>query len=167
MKKIVLIGFAACYKTSVGRLLAHRLNCTFVDVDEEIERSSGLTVQQIFSKHGEESFRQRESAMLAQLATDTFCVVACGGGSVLSSNFKAFASDATVVWLTAMASTVQSRLGETARPLFDKLSESELQTYINNRQPYYTKYANFSVATDGLTPEQVTELIVQLLSNNT
>ena len=169
MKKIVLIGFAACYKSSVGKLLADRLGYAFVDTDKEIERANKMSVQQIFEKYGESSFRKKESELLRTLnanllAKPTNIVVACGGGSVLADGFDEFACDSIVVCLTASAETVHARLGSVLRPLFDGLAEDELNSYMQQRTPLYNKYANAIFATDGKTSEQVAEQIVDWIS---
>ena len=163
MKKIILIGFAACYKSSVGKLLADMLNCAFVDTDMEIERISGKSVQQIFDTQGENAFRQMESQLLRTLTKDN-TVVACGGGSVLSPYFDEFAKDSIVVCLTASAETVLSRLGNASRPLFDGLTVDELRFYMQQRAPLYSKYGQAVFATDEKTPEQVAEQIYNFLT---
>ena len=160
MNKVILIGFATSGKSSVGKLLAARLNAKFVDTDAEIERECGLTVQQIFDKYGEGYFRQKENDLLASLVAEQNVVIACGGGVVLATSFSQLAASGTVVWLTATASTVKSRLGGTQRPLFDGLDASQLQQFIDARAPLYKRYADVTVATDNLTPEQVAAKIM-------
>lgn len=159
MKKIILIGFAACYKSTVGKLLADKLNCECVDIDTEIEHANKLSIQQIFATHGETYFRKEESRLLRSLADKSNVVVSCGGGSVLSSDFALFAKDSVVVWLTATAQTVQSRLGAVARPLFDGLTAAQIDEYIQSRSLLYTKYAQAKIATDGKQSSEVSELV--------
>lgn len=162
MKKVILIGFAACYKTSVGSLLASRLGCAFVDTDKEIERLCNKSVQQIFETNGEEYFRERESQLLRMLNSEN-TVVACGGGSVLSPDFDTFSKDSIVICLTASAQTVYSRLGGVCRPLFDGLTVEQLHNYMQKRAPLYNKYAQSIFSTDNKTPEQVTEQILDCM----
>ena len=163
MKKIVLIGFAACYKTSVGRLLSDRLKCDFVDTDQEIERICNRSVQQIFEEKGEQYFRQKESELLRALKANN-TVVACGGGAVLSAEFDSFARDSVVICLTAQTETVRARLGSVARPLYDGRNAQELNSLMQQRAPLYAKYANVEFATDGKTSEQVTNQIYEWLN---
>lgn len=158
MKKIVLIGFAACYKTTVGRLMADKLRCAFVDTDKELERICNKSVQQIFETEGEQYFRKMESRLLNTLK-GTNTVVACGGGSVLAENFYGFAQDSIVVCLTASAETVHARLGSVSRPLFDGLTVEELRSYMQKRAPLYSKYADEIFCTDEKTSEQVAEQV--------
>lgn len=155
MNKIILIGFATSGKSSVGQCLADKLNAKFVDTDAEIERECGMTVQQIFDVHGEEYFRQKENQLLLSLADRPNVVIACGGGSVLAESFSQFAADSAVIWLTVTASTVKRRLGDTPRPLFDGLTEAQLQHFIDARTPFYRRYATLTLNTDDSTPEQI------------
>ena len=155
MKKIILIGFATSGKSSVGRLLAERLNANFVDTDDEIERQCGMTIEQIFCTQGENFFRQKENELLSSLVDTPNLVVACGGGSVLAASFPSFAAHCKVIWLTVTASTVKRRLGNVPRPLFDGLDESGLAALIEARAPLYQQNADVTVATDDLTVAQV------------
>ena len=154
-----MIGFATAGKSTVGKLLAAKLNAEFVDTDAEIERVCGASVQQIFDTLGEEYFRQRENELLLTLANKQGVVIACGGGSVLAEGLFKLAKDSVVVWLSAEAATVKRRLGGVPRPLFDGLSEAELQAFVNARAPLYKRYADVTIATDNLTPEQVVSKI--------
>ena len=159
-----MIGFAACYKSTVGELLAKMLNYTFVDTDAEIENICNASVQQIFDTQGEAYFRQKESDLLLTLnARDT--VVACGGGSVMADSFAEFARDGIVVWLTASAKTVLSRLGGTPRPLFDRLTVGQLDSFMQHRIPLYAKHAHVEFSTDGKTPETIAEQIYNWIVN--
>lgn len=165
MKKIVLIGFAASYKTSVGKLLADKLGCNFVDTDEQIENMCGMSVQQIFEMHGEAYFREQETKLLATLNANN-TVVACGGGCVLSPVFVEFTRESNVVYLTASAETVRARLGATPRPLFDGLTIAELSDYMQARAPLYERYCNTTISTDNKTSEQVADEIYNLIRCN-
>ena len=155
MKKIVLIGFATSGKSSVGKLLADELKAKFVDTDAEIERDCGMTVQQIFDTYGETYFRQKENQLLNTLAAQQNIVVACGGGSVIAQSFPQLAESSVVIWLTATAATVKSRLGNAPRPLFDGLSEQQLAAFIDRRTPLYKRYATATIPTDNLSTEQI------------
>lgn len=164
MKKIILIGFACCGKSVVGKVLADKLGYAFVDTDCEIEKRSDLTVSEIFKHYGEKRFRQMESELLALLSKCENTVVSCGGGSVLADNFNIFAQNSVIVWLTATAPTVLSRLGNTSRPLFDKLSEQELDEFIGRRSAVYRDYAEAQFVTDDKTPQQVAEEICKYVT---
>ena len=78
---IFLIGFMGCGKSSLGKRLARRLNYRFVDLDEEIERQTGRSIAEIFSRDGENYFRQLEANILRQIEWSLPTVVATGGGT--------------------------------------------------------------------------------------
>ena len=158
MKKVILIGFAASYKTAVGKILANMLNCAFVDTDAEIERQCNMSVQQIFDTRGEKYFREKESELLRSLKGDG-TVISCGGGAVLSPNFATFVQDSAVICLTASAETVHARLDGISRPLFDGLTVQKLSDCMQKRAPLYAQYAQAFFPTDGSSPEQVAEQV--------
>ena len=165
MKKIVLIGFATSYKSSVGKLLADKLNAKFVDTDVEIENYCKLSIQQIFDSYGEAYFRKIENQILSNIVKRQNTVVACGGGSVLAKSFEQLAKNSVVIWLTVTAQTVTRRLGGTPRPLFDKLNEQELATALDSRAELYRRYADVVLPTDNLTSEQVAEKLLLKLKS--
>lgn len=157
--KIVLIGFACCYKTSAGELLAKKLNYAHIDVDRMIEAGAGKSVAEIFASFGENEFRRLERQALLSLIPSNDIVISCGGGSVLADSFEVFAEGATVVWLTANADTVVSRLGGVSRPLFDGKSADDIACLMDVRAQYYAKYADIIVSTDNLTSSQVADAV--------
>lgn len=161
--KLVLIGFATAYKSTVAKQLSQKLNLPLFDVDETIQLQTGKTITQIFAEHGEDYFRSLESNLLLQLSKRKNCVVSCGGGSVLSPNFANLVQNATVIWLQVDAQNVVSRLDGRSRPLFDGLTEGQLATKIDIRAPFYQKYATVQVDTNNKTSQQVFEQLCKLL----
>lgn len=161
--RIILIGFAATGKSSVGALLADGLRLRFADVDSLVENDAHMSVAQIFRQKGEDYFRALESDALRRLTDIDGIVVACGGGSVLSDDFARFAEGSTVIWLTADANTVKSRLCG-GRPLFDGLTTEELSRRIAERERIYRRYADVTVSTDGLTTIQTANKIRQIIA---
>lgn len=161
--KIVLIGFACSYKTSVGKLLAEKLNLRYVDTDRAVEELAGKSVADIFEQQSELEFRRLESWTLLRASYLDDVVISCGGGGPLHSAFDKLAVGSTVVWLTSTASTVKQRLGQTARPLFDGKTVEQLDELLVERTSYYAQYANIKVATDDKTSAQVAEEIAALL----
>lgn len=141
-------------------MLAKKLNYGHIDIDKMIEAGAGKSVAEIFAASGENEFRRLErQALLSLIACDNI-VISCGGGSVLADSFEVFAEGSTVVWLTANAYTVVSRLGSIPRPLFDGKSVDDIARLIDVRAPYYAKYADLIVATDNLTSKQVADILL-------
>lgn len=157
--KIVLIGFACSYKTTVGKLLAEKLNYQHIDTDDEVEQLAGKSVAEIFAQQSELEFRRLESWTLLRTSYLDDAVISCGGGAPLHSAFDKLSADATVVWLTSTANTVKQRLGQIARPLFDGKTVEDIAAVMDVRTPYYAKYADITVATDGLSSPQVADAV--------
>ena len=135
--RIYLVGFMACGKTTVGRRIAERLGVPFVDLDSEIERTSGLTVRALFESAGEAVFRERESVFLEATAALPTAVIATGGGAYIrEDNRRRIASLGTAVFLDPPLPTLISRLsGKGDRPLFrDALQAAALWA---EREPFY------------------------------
>ncbi|MHB8157378.1 MAG: shikimate kinase, partial [Desulfocucumaceae bacterium] len=119
MKNIVLIGFMATGKTVVGRVLAQRLGRQFLDIDEEIERVTGKTISEIFSRHGMIRFRSEESLIISKLSQRESLVIATGGGAVLNpENVTALKKNGVLVLIKATPEIIFKRVkqGKT-RPL--------------------------------------------------
>ena len=164
--KIVLIGFACSYKTSVGKILAKKLGYDFVDIDDEITRLAGCSIKDIFTECGEKEFRNFESRALDSCYGIENTVIACGGGSATLKEFEALAKESTIVWLKVNAKTVFDRLDGTSRPLFDNLSISELDKILAQRNAVYALCAqDIAIETDGLTSLQVSELVYAAFIN--
>ncbi len=167
---VVIIGFACAGKTTAGRLLAEKLGKRFVDTDEEIRTLFPDKWKKFCENDDEQAFRQAEADVVFALSHCRNTVIACGGGTPTLSCFGTLAAHATVVWLTVFADSVMSRLGNVARPLFDSLTERQLDDFICRRNEIYSKFADFSVATDEKTPDEVADEIIiglaDLLSKN-
>lgn len=164
MTNIVFIGFGACYKSSVGKIVARKLHKDFYDTDAIIEQAEGRSARQIICDSGENYFRNAENAVLNKIATCNNAVVACGGGSVLCNDFNKLVCNATVVWLTATPSSVAQRLDGISRPLYDGANIDELQQLMARRNALYAQYAHICISTDDSTPEQVAQLVLQKLN---
>jgi shikimate kinase len=168
--KIVLIGYRGTGKSTVAPQLASRLGWDWVDADVELERRAKKSIAAIFADDGAEAFRDRETAMLADLARRERTVVAAGGGAVLRAENRAvLASDAKLVWLRAEPATIVRRVaadGSTAarRPnLTSAGGIAEIETVLAERTPIYESCADLTVDTDGKTPgEVVGEIMARL-----
>ena len=163
---VVLVGFMGSGKTSVGRRLARKLRAEFVDVDDRIERAAGKPIREIFSAEGEPSFREREKVALREALSVPGRVVATGGGAFLEEGNRALLSAyAPVVYLEARAETLLARLpGNSDRPLLGGGDRGRVvRDLLDRRVPGYRK-ADHTVATDGLTVEEVADRVVEWLS---
>jgi len=147
---IFLVGLMGAGKTSVGRTLAKRLHKSFYDMDQEIERATGVKVRVIFEIEGEAGFRARESKVLSALVQHEDIVLATGGGAVLSGqNRQLLAEHGTVVYLRAAPRDLWQRTRhDKNRPLLqtdDPLAK--LQGLFEERDPLYREIADVVVDT--------------------
>jgi thiamine-phosphate pyrophosphorylase len=124
--RIYLVGFMGSGKTALGQRVSERLGIPFVDLDSEIERTSGLTIRALFDSLGEPAFRERESAFLEGTEALPTAVVSTGGGSFVSERNRAtIARLGTPVFLDVPFEAVRARLaGKTDRPLFTSIEQA-------------------------------------------
>ena len=133
-RSVVLVGMMGAGKSSIGRRLAARLTIPFVDADSEIEAAAGMTIPEIFAKHGEPYFRAGEARVIARLLDAGPQVLATGGGAVMdASTRQLIAAKSVSVWLKADVDVLlrrTKRRGE--RPLVD-----QIKTLLPMREPFY------------------------------
>lgn len=161
-KNIFLVGLMGAGKTSVGRMLARRLNKTFYDSDQEIERGTGVRIPLIFEIEGESGFRERESKLLAELVKEENIVLATGGGAVISEiNRRALAAHGTVVYLHATAKDLWQRTRhDKNRPLLQTENPmAKLQELFTLRDPLYREIADIVIDTGS---QSLSNLVRQL-----
>src|SRR3974377_610070 len=135
-RSIVLVGMMGAGKSSVGRRLAARLGIAFVDADTEIESAAGMTISEIFEKHGEAYFRAGEARVIARLLDNGPQVLATGGGAIMNPNTRDLIRDKGIsVWLKADANVLLKRTKRrTDRPLAEKIKE-----LLPLREPVYAR----------------------------
>lgn len=160
-QNIVLTGFMATGKTTVGTILAQKLGRVFFDVDTAIEHRTGLTIPRIFASHSEPFFRAIEKGICHEISLQENLVIATGGGAILDDDSRsAFLRTAFLVNLRASPDTIESRLQSSdARPLAGEWRERFAQ-----RKPIYDSLPH-QIDTTGKNPEQVAEEIMQLWQN--
>jgi shikimate kinase len=161
-----LIGMMGSGKSTVGKLLAKKLETPFLDLDHYIEVKNNKSINDIFKEKGENYFRQLETNALSEIKASEI-VVACGGGIILNhENRKKISSNGKVVFLKASISSLIKRLlSNKDRPLLnDKNIENELIKIWNERKNYYNETAEITINTDGYTPESISSLIIENLN---
>ena len=150
---IVLIGFMGSGKTSIGRLVAHRLGFQFVDTDALIVERVGLPVADIFAQRGEDWFREQESATLRSLGILSRAVISTGGGIVTREENHALLRDlGFVVWLTASEDVIFERVSRNKkRPLLHTPDpRATVHELLEKRRGFYQACAQFTLDTSSL-----------------
>lgn len=161
MKKIVLAGFRGTGKTSVGRILAERMQVPFFDTDALIERKAGMLISEIFRQYGEAHFRIVEREVIASLH-DVEGVISTGGGAVCDpANVADLRWHGMIVLLLARPDVILERIAGSDRPGLTSLPpEDEVQTLLTQRKEAYLGVADVCIETAGRTPEEVADLIL-------
>ena len=173
--RIYLIGPRGSGKTTVGRLLAERRGCPFIDLDRAIEAATGKTIAEIFAEQGELHFRQLESEQLklaSELPGVGVGVIATGGGIVLArGNCALMQATGKVFWLTAPAVVLWNRIQAdestaSSRPALTNLAGlAEMLTIVAARETLYRATADADIDTEDASPDDVVELIELALAD--
>ncbi len=157
---IILTGFMASGKTSVGKILAAKLNMKYIDVDETIEKNTKQTITDIFKQHGETVFRDMETKAIKCVAMLDHYVISIGGGAVMrAENMHELRSNGKLVYLSASPEAILKRIGDAStRPLLaheaDKLKK--IKEMLAHRESYY-KECDFQIDTTKLDIKQVVD----------
>jgi shikimate kinase len=163
---IFLVGMMGAGKTSVGRVLAKRLQKTFYDSDHVIENRTGVKIPVIFEIEGEAGFRVRESAVVDELTAQCDIVLATGGGAVLSEkNRERMRARGTVVYLRASVRDLLNRTRhDKNRPLLQATDpRARLSELYEKRDPLYREVAHLTVDTGNQSLTSLVSRLCQLL----
>ena len=148
MNNIGLCGFMGCGKSTVGKNLARKTGRKFVDMDTYIEEKAGMTVSEIFEKHGENGFRNMEHEACRELSEMSGLIIASGGGAfTFKRNSDVFKSKDTIVLIDVELETIKYRLrNDKTRPLLQKPDKDRvMQELYEKRLPLYKSAADITV----------------------
>ena len=168
LRNIILTGFMATGKSSVGPPLAARIGFAFVDLDTWIEAEAGMSVPQIFASQGESAFRELEARMVERAASRSGCVIATGGGAIVNArSLEVLKQSGVLIALTADPETILSRLGGGEdRPMLRGGEKRErIRLLLEERAPAYAR-ADLTVDTSDRTIEEVVDHLVALLARH-
>ena len=156
MQNIILVGMPGCGKSTVGALLAEKLNRPLLEADAELVKTAGMPIQVIFENEGEAGFRRRETGTLSELGKRSGAVISTGGGCVTrSENYPLLHQNGTIVWLRRDL----DKLAREGRPLS---LNADLSAMYAVREPLYARFADFTVENTG-TPAETVDAILEVL----
>ncbi len=165
--RLILIGPMASGKSTLGRRLSNRLQVDFIDIDKEVEKSAGVSISWIFDIEGEERFRERESKELFKNINKDNCVIATGGGVVLSEVNRNILKKGTVIYLeTSIQTQLERTINDKERPLLQESSNKE-KTLIELkkiRDPLFEECANITIKETKNSHNEVVEEIIKHLN---
>ncbi|MDD6057232.1 MAG: shikimate kinase [Clostridiales bacterium] len=162
MNNIYLIGFMGAGKSTVARRLEELTGAQRIEMDQRIEEQQKEKITDIFSKYGEEYFRDLETELLKSLVKQQNLIVSCGGGSVLrDENARLMKEAGRIILLSATAETVYERVKHsTNRPILNgNMSVEYIRELLEKRRARYESVADEMIVTDQKTVEQICEEI--------
>ncbi|MFD0313736.1 shikimate kinase [Streptomyces flavalbus] len=161
---LVLVGPMGVGKSTVGHLLAEHLGTGYRDTDDDIVTAEGRTIAEIFVDEGEEAFRALEKRAVRTALTEHDGVLALGGGAVLDADTRALLAGQRVVYLSMDVEEAVRRTGlGVARPLLAVNPRKQWRELMEARRHLYEEVAAAVVPTDGRTPEEVTQEVLNAL----
>ena len=160
-RNIVLIGMPTSGKTTISKCLSEKLGNTLIEMDDELVKEFGTSIQEVFAKHGEAYFRERETALAKSLQTKEKSIISCGGGIIKNEeNMRYLNQNGVVVWLDR---SVDKLHGTSSRPLSQ--DDDAIHKLYNERKHLYKKYADIRIENNG-TIEDTVNTIVRVLGGN-
>lgn len=172
MKKIVLLGYMGCGKSTIAQNLSKITNIPFLDLDTCIEKRANLSVNEIFSKHGEIYFRKLEHEMFLELLQSSEnTIIGLGGGTPCYANNHLLLQNEGLVsiYLKASIDTLYNRLvyNKSKRPLIANMNEEEMKEFIAKHlfdRSFYYNHAQHKVSVDNKSVEETVEDILAILA---
>ncbi len=161
-ERLILIGMPCSGKSSIGKYLAQHYRLDFYDMDEEIVKAAGMSIQEIFEKKGEASFRELETQVTVALSEKQNALIATGGGIVTrENNMRYFKKQGSLIVFIhrdfCKLATTPKRIMD-KRPMLKKTSFDKLLTLYKTRLPLYRKYCDLEIHNDSNKDDAVREI---------
>ena len=166
-KNLVLIGMMSSGKSTIGELLAKKLNFKFFDIDKIIENETKMKITEIFKIKGENFFRNLEEKTTIKLLNFSDVVISLGGGGFINETIrKETNTKSKTFWLNWDLDTLISRIRKkNNRPVASALNNDELKNLIIERSKYYSK-AKYKINCQKLTRSEIIKKILNLYEIN-
>mgnify|MGYP001166182483 FL=1 len=163
-ENLVFLGMMGSGKSSIGQMIAKKLNLNFIDIDQEIEKELGISIKKIFETKGEIYFRKFEEIITLKKLKLNSLVISLGGGAFVNKNIrKEVTKNHLSFWLNWNNQILLDRIRNSKkRPVAFNATENELIDLIKKRSIFYSK-ALYEIKCDGLTKSQVVEKILEKL----
>ncbi len=165
---IILIGMRGSGKTTIGRLLAKRLNKPFIEMDEQIEHAQNMSIATIVNVNGWKYFRKLESELVATLKNTDHTVIATGGGVVEDEeNMTILKSKGFIIYLIAPVKTLVKRIGQDdKRPYLTqaKSIEEDLKKTYKKREKLYKSVSDISIDSSVNNITKTIDTLVEVLA---
>lgn len=169
--RIYLIGYMGSGKTTIGKMVAKEAGLDFLDTDKAIEDKFGLSIADIFSEYGEQSFRKAEDELLMQISQMDNVVIACGGGmSCRRQNIDLIKKSGVSIYLKYEAASLAERLKSESnvRPLLTGKQADELQEFIKHhlesRESFYCQ-ADVNINAEGKSVSVLSDDVLNTIKN--
>ncbi len=165
-KNLVLVGMMGSGKSTIGKIIADKINYKFIDTDQEIEKVEEISIKSIFELKGEGYFRIIEENLIKEIVKNDKLVISLGGGSFLNANTKKLIQKKSIsFWLNWNYQTIISRIAfNKKRPLIKNLDRKDLISMMKDRAMVY-KDAHFKIDCENLTKIQIVNKILKKYEN--
>ena len=162
-ENLVFLGMMGSGKSSIGSLVSKNLKIDFIDVDNEIEKKTGLKISKIFEKEGEKYFRQIEETETLKYLKNKQTVISLGGGAFLNNRIKKEVLNNHIsFWLNWDIKTLINRIKDSRkRPIANKSSISEIEDLIKKRSIIYSK-AMYKIDCENLTKSEIVKKVIKI-----
>lgn len=165
IKQIFLIGMMGSGKSTIGSILADKLDWTFVDIDTELEKDHSLSISDMF-KNGEDKFRTYETEKLEKIVLKDYIVCATGGGIVLEDSNYRILDQSFCVYLDTSLDTIHKRIkDDNSRPLLSAGNKKDLiRDIFNDREERYKSLSKLNVNTDNINIDDSCKMIMEYIN---
>ena len=163
---IYLIGMMGSGKTTIGQLLAKKMNLEFLDMDSELEHLMDMSISMIFSQYGEKRFRMIESSFFREVSKVGKLVYATGGGIILNQSNQKIIKEGIAIFLDCSLNELISRVkkDKKSRPLIHDDVKKNMSILYNERYKLYENCAKYIIDTTAMSTTQVADEIIQCIN---